>query len=266
MHVSLTISPIRDSADRLVGAATIGRDISDRKQAEEALEESREKLRYLTSQLMTAQEAERRRISLDLHDGMGQSLTYLKLTLRRLMNSLPPEMEEHRRESQDLLDFINSTIEDIRRLCRQLVPYLLEDLGLVAALENLAREFERLNAAKVSLSLDKDINRLFRPESQTAIYRIFQEAFNNIAKHAQATEVAMVIRRSGNRINFQIEDNGIGLDKTADQFAVNPDRGMGLSAMEERVRMLGGNLQVRSQPGHGTKIYFSLSAQEASPG
>lgn len=260
IHVFLTISPVRDAAGELMGASVIARDISERKQAEEALEESREKLRFLTAQLMSVQEAERKRISLDLHDGLGQALTYMKLTLRRMMNSLPSEMKEQRQECGHLIDYLHGTINDVRRLCRQLVPFLLEDFGLVAALENLVNEFERLHGAKVSLNLDCDLNQALSPEAQTGIYRIFQEAFNNIAKHAQATQVTASISRKEDQIRFRVEDNGVGVDQARNLLQIDPDRGMGLSAMEERVRMLGGTLHVLSQSGNGTKISFSIPA------
>lgn len=260
IHVSLTISPIRDAAGELVGAATIARDITERKRAEEALEESRQKLRVLTAQLISAQETERKRLSLELHDGIGQGLTYMKLTIRRVMNSLLPEMREQRQECKHLIDYINGLIDDIRRLSRRLGPYMLDDFGLVVALEYLINEFERLHDAKVVLNLDCDLNQVFSPDAQTGIYRIFQEAFNNIAKHAGATEVAVVIRRNGDQVYFLVEDKGIGFDLSGNLLQVNPDRGMGLSAMEERVRMLGGNFQIWSQPSQGTKLSFSIPA------
>lgn len=240
------------------------KEVVERLQAEYALSESRERLRYLSSQLMAAQEAERKRISLDLHDGLGQSLTYMKLTIRHVMNSLPAEMVELRQECQRLLDYVGATVEDVRRLCRQLVPCLLEDIGLYTALENLINEFERLHDSEVSMNMDDNFNQLFDLEAKTAIYRIFQEALNNVAKHAQATQVAITINNEGNLVSFSLEDNGTGFDREQVHTRDASERGIGLTAMEERVRMLGGTLEIDSRKKVGTRISIKIPVSPVS--
>jgi signal transduction histidine kinase len=109
------------------------------------------------------------------------------------------------------VDNVGTTIDDVRRLCRQLIPCMLEEVDLQAALENLVNEFERLYDEEVSLHMDGNFQRMFDLEAQTAIYRIFQEALNNIVKHADATRVDITVHQDGKLVSFAVEDNGTGI-------------------------------------------------------
>ncbi|MHB9072283.1 MAG: response regulator [Desulfobaccales bacterium] len=232
--------------------AQLQEEITHRLQTEESLKESEVRLRHLTSQLITAQEAERRRLALELHDDLGQSLTVLKMELRAIQRKATPESSETRESLEHALNFINEVIEKIRRLSRNLRPTILEDLGLTRALNHLFEEFSRQDI-QVTMDLD-DIQELFSPEAQLIIYRIFQESFSNITKYAQASQVSLSIKRQGQGVTFQMEDNGKGFDH---HKVINKDitkRGLGLTAMDERARMLGGFLNIWSQEGQGTKI------------
>jgi signal transduction histidine kinase len=223
-----------------------------RRQIEETLQESEGRLRHLTSRLLTAQEEERERLALELHDDLGQSLTVLKMELRAIQRKVAPESLETRESLEHALNFINEVIEKIRRLSRNLRPTILEDLGLTRALDHLLEEFSRQDI-QVSMDLD-DIQELFSQEAQLIIYRIFQESFSNITKYAQASQVSLIIKRQDGGVTFQMEDNGRGFDH---QKAINEDittRGLGLTAMDERARILGGSLNIWSQEGQGTKI------------
>jgi PAS domain S-box-containing protein len=236
--VSLTISPIKDAEERITGASTIARDITDCKRAEEALkqahdeleqkvndrtaelrltvaqlqeeatnrlqtedslQESEARLRHLTSQLLTAQEQERKRLALELHDDLGQSLTVLKMQLRAIQRKAPPESSEIRESLEHTLSFINDIIERIRRLSRNLRPAILEDIGLTAALKHLFKEF--CQNIQVTMDMD-DTKELFSQEAQLNIYRIFQESFSNITKYAQATQVSLRIKRQEGNCGF----------------------------------------------------------------
>jgi signal transduction histidine kinase/DNA-binding response OmpR family regulator len=240
------------TAELWLTVAQLQEEITHRLQAEKSLKESEGRLRHLTSQILTAQEAERRRLALDLHDDLGQSMTVLKMELRAIQRKATPESSETRESLEHALNFINEIIEKIRRLSRNLRPTILEDLGLTRALNHLFEEFSRQDI-QVTMDLD-DIQELFSQEAQLIIYRIFQESFSNITKYAQASHVSLIIKRQDQGVTFQMEDNGRGFDH---QKVINEDitkRGLGLTAMDERARMLGGSLNIWSQAGQGTKI------------
>ena len=234
-------------------------EIEERQRTEEALKDSEQRLRYLTSQLLTAQEEERKRLALELHDDLGQSLMVLKMQLRAIQRKAPPESVEIRESLEDPLNFINEVIEKIRRLSRNLRPAILEELGLTVAVKHLFEEFSRQDI-HVTMDLD-DTQGLFSPEAQLNIYRICQESFNNITKYAQASQVSVNIKRQDGSVAFQVADNGRGFDH---QQVINEhiaDRGLGLTAMDERARMLEGSLDIWSQEGQGTKITLIVPIQ-----
>ncbi len=234
------------------------REVEERRQAEEALRESEERLRYLTSQLITAQEKERQYIGLELHDDLGQLLMVLKMRLNAVHKSIPEDAS--RDDLEDVLGFINEIIERVRRLSRNLRPAILKDLGLAAALKLLFEDFRKYHGLDVSVDLD-DLEDLFPWETQILIYRIFQESLTNVAKHAGATAVAVSIRNKDGHVAFLVEDNGSGFDLQQVLERTADSRGLGLAAMDERVRMLRGSFHLWSQPGQGTRLSFTIPAQ-----
>jgi signal transduction histidine kinase len=226
-----------------------------RQRAQEALRESEERLRHLSFQLLTSQETERKRIAVELHDGLGQALIVSKMRLWAIECSLSES--EPKKECGNLLAYIDEVIENVRRLSYDLMPLALQDLGLHAALLNLLDEFAKYNGIRLSTNLD-DIQALFSPEKQLIIYRIFQESLNNITKHAQATEVSVALKRESEGLYFLLEDNGKGFDIQKVLASDSPNRGLGLAALEERVQMMGGSLQMWSQMGSGTRLSFFI--------
>lgn len=217
---------------------------------------SNEKLRLLTSQLLSAQEQERKRVAMELHDDLGQSLSVLKMQLRHLERQLG-DMPQQQGECKESLKFINEIVEKVRRLSRELSPPILDDLGLLAALDHLFYEFGKYEGLKVSVE-KADIKDLFPLEAQIGIYRIFQEALNNISKHSGATRVEIAIKNHGHCVEFSIEDNGQGFSQEELANRKAYDQGMGLAAMNERVRLLGGVLKLQSKPGQGTSLHFTI--------
>ncbi len=226
-----------------------------RQRAQGALRESEERLRHLSSQLLTSQETERKRIAVELHDGLGQALIVAKMRLWAIECSLPKG--ESKKECADLFTYLDEIIENVRRLSYDLMPLALKDLGLHAALLNLLDEFAKYNGIRLSTDLD-DIQALFSPEKQLIIYRIFQESLNNIAKHAHATEVSVALKREPGGLSFRLEDNGKGFDVQKVLISDSKNRGMGLAALEERVQMMGGSLKIWSQMEIGTRISFFI--------
>ena len=228
-----------------------------RRQAEEDLKESEERLRYLTSQLMTTQERERKRIAAELHDELGQALAVLKLHLRALERQLRPEQQSLKTDMLEILEYLGEVIENVRRLYRDLSPKVLEDLGLTAALQDLINDFaDSYQLEHLEVSLD-NIDQAFPPAAQTVIYRILQEILNNIVKHSGCSRVAITLRKEAGHTVFKVEDNGKGFDAAG----APGERGVGLTALEERVRMLGGNLDFWSRENQGTRVTFSIPTQ-----
>jgi PAS domain S-box-containing protein len=237
---------------------TLGVDISPRIQAEEALKESAKNLRHLASQLLSAQEKERRRISRDLHDVLGQSLLCLKLQARAIGKEIEPESQKIKADYALLLSGLDGLIDKVRRLSRDLSPPILEDLGITSALKHLfneARKHHEISGCTLDI---EEIDGLFGQEDQVNIYRIFQEALTNIGKYARATKISGVVTRREDEVFCQVEDNGRGFDVHRALTVDATGRGMGLASMRERARMLGGELHLWSEEGKGTRISFSL--------
>lgn len=227
------------------------------KKAEEALRQSEKKLRLLSSHLLDAQEKERRRISIELHDGLGQALIGLKYNLRSIERKLRKDQPKLREECEYALKYIDEVIEDLRRVSRDLSPYILEDLGLSASLRWMMENFSARHKVQASLDIE-DIDDFFPQKAQIIIYRIFQEALTNIAKHAQATHVSVAIKKQDSTVSFLVEDDGRGFDMKEERMRNSAEKGMGLTAIEERIWMVGGLLDIRSQKGKGTRINFTV--------
>jgi PAS domain S-box-containing protein len=243
--------PDQDGRPALIGA--VGLDITMRRRAEEALRESEQRLRFLTSQLLSAQERERKRISMELHDELGQSLAVLKLQIRAIERGLGNGQQDLKDRCLELLLYLDGVIEDIRRLSRDLSPAILQDLGLQSALKYLINGFSKHYTVSQAFEVE-DLDQLFPAEAQIIIYRIFQECLTNISKHADATEVAITIKEYDGLIFLMIEDNGAGFDPAVVLARRAAGRGLGLAALDERARMLGGTLEILSQPGGGARM------------
>jgi PAS domain S-box-containing protein len=231
------------------------RDITERKRSEEVLKESERNLRYLASRLLTAQEDERKRISRELHDELGHALLTLKLQLASVVGQLTPQQISLKDEINKILKFIGSTIEEVRRLYLDLTPGDLEDLGLATALHSLIDDFASLQKhIKWTISID-DLDGLLSLPIQTAIYRVVQEALTNIGKYARPKNVLVEIKRLDQSLFFTIQDNGIGFERGQ---VLTEKKTLGLLAMEERVKILGGSFELWSRKNQGTKISFSI--------
>jgi PAS domain S-box-containing protein len=231
------------------------RDITERKQSEEILKQSEKNMRYLASQLLSAQEDERKRLSRELHDELGHALLALKLQVESVEEQLLPQQVTLKKEAKKILGFINATLEEVRRLYLDLSPGDLEDLGLTTALHSLVDDFSQLQK-RITWSIELDnLDGLFGLSTQTAIYRIVQEALTNIGKHAKPQKVVLRIKREKQAVSFTIQDDGIGFER---HKVDTEKKALGLLAMEERVKILGGAFELWSQENRGTKISFTI--------
>jgi len=225
-------------------------------ESEEALLQSEKQLQFLSSNLLTAQEKERQRISHELHDELGQAMAALKMQVGAIERHLDAPQEHLRNECFEIRSFIDQIIENMRRLSKDLSPVVIDDLGLEAAIDYLATNFASLHNIHFTLDLD-DINPLFSQESQRLIYRIIQEALTNISKHADARQIFIATQINAEGVTFVIQDdgNGFNVKEVLNQRSI--EKGMGLATMAERVRILGGSLEFKSDPGGGTTVVFT---------
>ncbi|MGO9619778.1 MAG: PAS domain-containing protein [Desulfobaccales bacterium] len=247
-------------------------DATEAQRGKMAVLESERRLRYLSSELLKAQEHERKRLSMELHDELGQSLTVMKLRTRAIEKGLrPDEQADLKQECRELLAYLDQVIDNVRRLSRDLSPSILEDLGLLAALKYLVDGIGKYFTVEQSFEI-QDLNSLFPPESQIIIYRIFQECLHNITKHAGPCRVSVALRQEDGAVTFTIEDEGAGFDVAQISGRDASRRGLGLAALYERGRILGGSCQVWSRQGAGTKIACRIpipqkkNEQTAAPG
>ncbi|MBL6983033.1 MAG: HAMP domain-containing protein [Anaerolineales bacterium] len=212
----------------------------------------REKLRrQLIEGMITAQEDERRRIARELHDSTSQSLTSLKVGLRALETICDrPETHHH---VVNLRHVLNQTLEEVREMAIQLRPAALDDLGLTAALERYLANWQTQHDINVDCVIHTADSRL--PEYvETAVYRIVQESLTNVARHAEATSVSVLVERRTNDVITVIEDDGKGFDESK---AKSGSR-LGLLGMRERTELLGGKLTIESTPQKGTSLFFRI--------
>jgi PAS domain S-box-containing protein len=232
-------------------------DITDRKQFEKSLRESEQRLRFLSSKLLAAQEEERRRISMELHDDLGQNLAALKLQMQAMTRRLRQDQKGLKRECQGALAFIDRIIDSTRHLSRALNPSVIQDLKLCGTIRRMLRDFEKYAAVQTTLEMD-DIDPLFSPDQQIIIYRILQEALHNIHKHARARAVRLTVSKCPREVRIEIRDDGRGfdIDQALNQYVA--DRGLGLAALEERSHMLGGDLRMTSAKGRGTCVRLTI--------
>lgn len=245
---------------RQVRGVTV-KDITKRNEVENALRESEKMLRFLSTRLFEVLEEERGRLSKELHDQLGHDLVLMKSWLRSIERQLVENQQELKQQCIETIDSIDLIIENVRRLSRDLMPSILEDLGLVASIRWIAENFSRKHQMPVHLDLG-NIDHLFPRDVQIALYRIVQETLTNIAKHAAATEVWVAVNKEEEDVAFRIKDNGKGFEFNKVMERKFDTKGLGLTAMSERMNILGGNFDVLSHTGEGTEIKFKIPIGE----
>ncbi len=237
--------------------------MEERRKGEEALRESEKQLRSLSTQLLRAQETERKRISRELHDELGQSLLVMKLQLEFIEENLLSHQTKLKRECEDGIQYTDQVIENIRRLSRDLSPAILEDFGLSAALRWLINNFAKRYNMQVMMDMT-DIDSSLPLHFHIVVYRTVQEVLTNIGKHSQAQNVSISIIKNTDSISFSIADDGIGFDEGL-MDAKDPEaRGSGLETMKGRCQMVGGVLSIWTKEGEGTRITLNIPIERGT--
>jgi len=219
-------------------------------------EKMRVEREYL-SQIIEAQENERRRISRELHDEIGQALTAIKFNLDMMDKELPQTLLTVRGRLGDAKSLSNQTLTAMRQLSMDLRPTMLDELGLIPTLRWYIQNFSnRLNIDSQFQAIG--FEEKLPPQIETAFYRIVQEALNNISKHAGANRVEIFFEHRDSTICASITDNGRGFDLDRVYHPASPGRGFGIIGMQERVSLLGGKMDIQSSPGRGTRIHIKV--------
>jgi PAS domain S-box-containing protein len=243
-----------DGEGRVIGYQSVGRDITERKQAEEELRNSREELRKLATRLESVREEERTAIAREIHDELGQVLTGLRLDIHWLKDKLPATGNGLGARLGSMTKLVDHALQEVRELATRLRPALLDDLGLEAAVEWQAEEFTRRTDIPVELEL-RVSELLPDRDRDTAVFRILQEALTNVARYAEATGVQIRLYiRDGDELRMTVRDNGHGISR--DQ--VRSTTSLGLLGMRERAGALGGLVLVRPREEGGSEVSLSI--------
>jgi two-component system sensor kinase len=225
------------------------RDISTRVKAMAEIERSHRQLRDLYQQMHEVREAERVRIARELHDELAQWLTALKMDVSWLAGRLPAEDERVQEKVERMKRLVDSTVTSVRRIAHDLRPAMLDDLGLVPAIEHLLHEFSQRTG--IVVGLDAEAGEVdFREPLTTSVYRMVQEALTNVARHARATEVRVAIRVQGEELTISTCDNGIGISDAG----LRTGKSLGILGIKERAGTLGGGADIYSPSAGGTVV------------
>ncbi|HYA02465.1 MAG TPA: sensor histidine kinase, partial [Syntrophobacteria bacterium] len=234
-------------------AATLQKNEGERARADEELRNSYRQLRDLSRYLQTAREEERTRIAREIHDELGQGLTALKMDLSWLKKRLLPKPEGLHDKAASMEGLIDATIQTVQRLSGELRPGILDDLGLAAAIQWQAEEFQKRTGTPCEVTLGPEDISLDRDRS-TAVFRIFQEALTNVARHAGATEVAASLEEREGNVVLKVQDNGRGIKREETSSPTS----FGLIGIGERVHSLGGKVNIIGVENKGTTIAVTI--------
>ena len=252
IDVSISTAPIRDADGNIIGSMGILTDITDRKQTGVKLQNSRDQLRALAAHLQTVREEEQKRIARELHDESGQLLASVHIGLSEMERELPSRSQKKLAEVKDLLTQIE---EHLRNLSHELYPSILDDLGLLPALQSLADKVSARTGIKINL--EGSPNGRLRSSIETTLYRTVQEALNNVVRHANATTVNVRLLEADGLIHCSIQDDGVGFDVLT-VLGHTARESLGLVAIRERVGILGGRMKINSAPNQGTELCVEI--------
>ena len=250
--VHMRTAAMHDEHGRYTGHVGTVTDITERRQAEEARA-------HLVQKLITAQEDECRRVSVELHDQMGQGLTALMLGL----NALAPKAGKgpDARQLQQLQELANDLMSRVHRLAWELRPAALDDLGLASALKRYVEEWSQRSGVAADFHVSGLADQRLQPSVETTFYRVVQEALTNVIKHARASRVSVLLDYRRDSVLVIVEDNGKGFDVSKVMNSINSSGRLGLLGMQERAALVGARFNIESTPDAGTTVFLSRSLE-----
>jgi PAS domain S-box-containing protein len=250
------VSLVRDQHHEAQYFVSVVEDITEKIQAERALQQSRQELRALAGRLIDAQEEERKRISRELHDDLNQKLALLAIDAGSHVLAPPSSADQTREKFRDFQTRVVRLSEDVRQISHRLHPSILEDLGLTAALQELCEEFSAREGIEVVFEQEA-VPKALPVDVASCLYRVSQAALHNVIKHSRANRAELKVSGGSEGIRLRIHDTGVGFDSESG----SPRNGLGIVSMKERVRLAQGQFSIYSQPGQGTtvQIFVPLS-------
>ncbi len=250
-------APIRNAEGLIVGAVTVNEDVTERVRAEEALRDNSRLIREMAAHLVEMDEAGRQKLSQELHDRIGQILTALSINLNIIRGQISGDLQEKIvLRIDDSLSLVEEAVSRVRDVMEDLRPPVLDDYGLLAALRWYGKQFFSRTGIAVKIR-GKEISPRPVPNVETVLFRIVQEAFTNISKHAKATEVVVILKSDKNSLCLSIGDDGIGFHPS-EETGSSKHQGWGLITMSERAGSLGGSFRIESRPKRGTKVVVTV--------
>jgi signal transduction histidine kinase len=250
------LDPLRDLAE------DVARIASENARLLHHLAEGERRLRLICRSVLRVQEEDRARISRELHDEVGQSLTVLRMQIELLEHAAARDADALSPRLAELRGLADRTLQEVRRISHHLRPQMLDELGLVATLQWLARTFRQCAGIEVELA-HEGMEAPFDAEIGTLVFRVVQEALTNMAKHARTASAQVRLRRTADRVFLHVEDQGVGFEPGAVFGPGGEDGGFGLRGIRDRVRLFAGRFAVRSSPGAGTTIEVEVPLDPA---
>jgi signal transduction histidine kinase len=251
-----------DTVDILGSLASQAASALENAQLYEELEERGQRLQDLVGKLLRAQEEERRRVAYEVHDGLAQVAAAAHQHLQAFAERHTPGAETGRRDLERILRLVRATVSDARQIIANLRPTTLDDLGLAAT---ISLEAERLREDGYQVDYQEELGDERLPVAvEIALFRVAQEALNNMRKHAQTQQVRIDLRHREDEVRLEVRDYGRGFDPTAASVESGPGERVGLAGMRERVSMLGGTLEIHSQPDVGTSVVATVHLTQVS--
>jgi signal transduction histidine kinase len=231
------------------------REISEQKQTEKRLRTSGEEIREFAARLEGVREEERTRVAREIHDELGQALTILKLDLSWVQSRIPAAAAT-RRKMKEIIAHVDDTIERVRRISSELRPAILDDLGLIPAIEWQIGEFRKRTGIRTRV-ISKAEGLALPRDTAAAVFRVVQEALTNVMRHAEASRLQVELKLKDHEFRISIQDNGVGMKRSAESGLSS----LGILGMKERIIRLGGHFNIVSEPGQGTQLDIAIPAQ-----
>lgn len=264
LWIRMTVSRYKDDQMPVEFGVGLFEDITEKKLAEEEVKRTGWQMRELSRKILEAQENERKLVAQEIHDSIGGSLAAIKFALEEKLEPKEQTPSSEAISLEKIISYVDEAINESRRISVNLRPSLLDDLGLLATVSWFCREFEKVHLdLQIEQQLEVEENEI--PEmAKVVIYRVLQEAMNNVAKHSDATRVRLHLAKTDDRIEFSIADNGAGFDPEEKFSESTTVSGFGLLGMRDRTILCDGRFEIASQKGKGTTVHISLPCDAES--